>query len=105
MQAVAAVGALLLIGLGLALYAARRIGAPVLALRQAAAQLGHDAVPPVLTTGVTEADEVSRACIVPGSARRRPRRPSRSASPRRYAQAREAQAKLHESQKHEAIAA
>jgi len=103
MQAVAAAGALLLIGLGLALYAARRIGAPVLALRQAAAQLGHDAVPPVLTTGVTEADEVSRALHRAGIRSQEATQTLEKRVAEAVAQAREAQAKLHESQKHEAI--
>jgi len=103
MQAVAAAGALLLIGLGLALYAARRIGAPVLALRQAAVQLGHDAVPPVLTTGVTEADEVSRALHRAGVRSQEATQTLEKRVAEAVAQVREAQAKLHEAQKHEAI--
>lgn len=58
---VAASGLLLLIGLGLALYAARRISEPLLALGSAADQLGEDAVPPKLFTGVSEVDDVSAA--------------------------------------------
>jgi signal transduction histidine kinase len=103
MQAVAAAGTLLLIGLGLALYAARRIGVPVLALRQAAAQLGHDAVPPVLATGVTEADEVSRALHLAAVRSQEATHTLERRVTEAVAQAREAQEKLHESQKHEAI--
>jgi signal transduction histidine kinase len=103
MQAVAAAGALLLIGLVLALYAARRIGAPVRALRQAAVELGHDAVPPVLTTGVTEADEVSRALHHAGVRSQEATQTLERRVAEAVVQAREAQEKLHESQKHEAI--
>ena len=50
-QAFAAAGILLIIGLGLALYVARSIAGPVLALKDAADELGREAVPSAMHTG------------------------------------------------------
>lgn len=102
-QAFAASGALLVIGLGWALYAARRISGPVLALRAAAMELSLDAVPPKLDTGVEEADEVSAALHRAGLRAHE----ATATLERRVAEAvnesREAQARLLNGQKHEAI--
>jgi len=102
-QAFAASGALLVIGLAWALYAARRISAPVLALRAAALELSLDAVPPKLDTGVEEADEVSAALHDAGLRAHE----ATVTLERRVAEAvnesREAQARLLNGQKHEAI--
>lgn len=102
-QAFAAAGALLLLGLGLALYASRRIGQPLLLLRDAAAQLGQDAVPPPLATGLEEADAVSAVLHAAG----RQSQEAKQLLQQRVAQAVEdakvAQARLLDGQKHEAI--
>jgi len=61
LQAFAAAGILAVIGLALALYFARQIDGPVLALSGAAAELGRDRVPAPLRTGLSEADQVGAA--------------------------------------------
>ena len=98
----AAIG-LAAIGLLLALYAARRIGNPVLALRQAAAELGRDRVPAPLRTGLSETDEVGAALHEAGvrSARATEVLEARVAEAIRQTQ--EAQTRLLDGQKHEAI--
>jgi signal transduction histidine kinase/CheY-like chemotaxis protein len=103
LQAVSAAGTLLLIGLAVALVAERRIRAPILALRGAAAELGRNAVPPALATGVAEVDEVSAALHESGLRAR----DATDELERRVAAAvqdtRDAQARLLDAQKHEAI--
>jgi signal transduction histidine kinase len=103
LQAFWASGSLLVIGLALAVYAARRISGPVAALRVAAEKLSQDAVPSKLFTGVQEADEVSIALHNAGLRSQE----ATATLERRVAQAvqeaREAQAALLEGQKHEAI--
>ena len=103
MQAFAAAGILAVIGLGLALYFARQIGGPVLALSDAAAELGRDRVPAPLRTGLFEADRVGAALHDAGvrSARATEVLESRVAEAIRQTQ--EAQTRLLDGQKHEAI--
>ena len=103
MQAFAAAGILAVIGLGLALYFARQIGGPVLALSDAAAELGRDRVPAPLRTGLFEADQVGAALHDAGmrSARATEMLESRVAEAIRQTQ--EAQTRLLDGQKHEAI--
>ena len=102
-QAFAAAGILAAIGLGLALYFARQIGGPVLALSDAAAELGRDRVPDPLRTGLAEADQVGAALHEAGlrSARATEQLESRVAEAIRQTQ--EAQTRLLDGQKHEAI--
>ncbi|HEX7688611.1 MAG TPA: ATP-binding protein [Burkholderiaceae bacterium] len=103
LQAFSAAGALAVIGLGLALYAARKIGQPVLALSDAAAELGRDRVPAPLRTGLSEADQVGAALHEAGvrSARATEVLEHRVAEAIRQTQ--EAQTRLLDGQKHEAI--
>jgi signal transduction histidine kinase/CheY-like chemotaxis protein len=102
-QAFAAAGILAAIGLGLALYFARQIGGPVLALSDAAAELGRDRVPAPLRTGLFEADQVGAALHDAGvrSAAATGLLESRVAEAIRQTQ--EAQTRLLDAQKHEAI--
>jgi signal transduction histidine kinase/ActR/RegA family two-component response regulator len=102
-QAMAASAALLGLGLGLALYAARRISTPVGALRRAALQLGQEAIPPVLSTGVSEADEVSAALHIAGQRIREATATLEHRVAEAVRQAQDAQARLLTAQKHEAI--
>ena len=102
-QAFAAAGLLAVISLGLALYFARQISGPVLALSDAAAELGRDRVPAPLRTGLFEADQVGAALRDAGvrSARSTEVLESRVAEAIRQTQ--EAQTRLLDGQKHEAI--
>jgi len=102
-QAFAAAGIVAVIGLVLALYFARQIGGPVLALSDAAAELGRDRVPAPLRTGLFEADQVGAALHDAGvrSARGTELLESRVAEAIRQTQ--EAQTRLLDGQKHEAI--
>ncbi len=103
LQAVAASGVLLLLGLGLAVVAANRIGAPLLALRDSAARLGAEEVPPELHTGVSEVNQVGRALHVAGQRLQQSAQEMAQRVAQAVAQAEQAQAKLLEGQKHEAI--
>ena len=102
-QAFLAAGILAAIGLALALYVARQIAGPVLALSDAAAELGRDRVPAPLRTGLSEADQVGAALHDAGvrSARATELLESRVAEAIRQTQ--EAQTRLLDGQKHEAI--
>ncbi|MFT3856261.1 MAG: ATP-binding protein [Aquabacterium sp.] len=102
-HALAATGGLLLIGLAMALYAGRRISRPILALQDAADALGLERVPPQLITGVTEADVVSQALHEAGVRSRDATRRLEERVSEAVQQAQEAQAKLLDAQKHEAI--
>jgi signal transduction histidine kinase/CheY-like chemotaxis protein len=102
-QAAAAAGVLLVVGLGLALFGARRIAQPMRALREAAAVVGRDAVPPRLVTGVPEADEVSRALHEAALRSHEATRTLEQRVAEAVRQSQEAQAKLLDAQKHEAI--
>jgi signal transduction histidine kinase/CheY-like chemotaxis protein len=103
LQAFLAAGILAGIGLLLALFFARQIGRPVLALSDAAAELGRDRVPAPLRTGLSEADRVGAALHAAGlrSARATELLESRVAEAIRQTQ--EAQTRLLDGQKHEAI--
>jgi signal transduction histidine kinase/CheY-like chemotaxis protein len=102
-QAFMAAGILAAIGLLLALYFARQIGGPVLALSDAAAELGRDRVPAPLRTGLSEADQVGAALHAAGlrSARATEVLESRVAEAIRQTQ--QVQTRLLDAQKHEAI--
>ena len=102
-QAFLAASILAVIGLLLALFFARQIGRPVLALSDAAAELGRDRVPAPLHTGLFEADQVGAALHDAGvrSARATEVLESRVAEAIRQTQ--EAQTRLLDGQKHEAI--
>ncbi|MET0509558.1 MAG: ATP-binding protein [Burkholderiaceae bacterium] len=102
-QAVTASAALLLIGLAIALYNARAIGRAVHALRRAAAQLGEDRVPPMLQTGVHEADEVGAALHEAGVRSHEATRGLEHRVAEAVRETEEAQSRLLESRKHEAI--
>jgi signal transduction histidine kinase/CheY-like chemotaxis protein len=103
LQAFVAAGALAAIGLLLALFFARQIGGAVLALSDAAAELGRDRIPEPLRTGLFEADKVGAALHDAGlrSARATEVLESRVAEAIRQTQ--EAQTRLLDGQKHEAI--
>jgi signal transduction histidine kinase/CheY-like chemotaxis protein len=102
-QAFLAAGILAVIGLVLALFFARLIGGPVLALSDAAGELGRDRVPALLRTGLVEADRVGAALHDAGlrSARATEVLEHRVAEAIRQTQ--EAQTRLLDGQKHEAI--
>ena len=103
LQALSASAVLLLVGLGLALLAARRISRPMFQLRDAALQLGADQVPPALATGVSEADAVAAALRRAGQHAQQAQQELQARVAAAVEEARQAQAKLLESQKHEAI--
>ncbi|MEP6504597.1 MAG: ATP-binding protein [Betaproteobacteria bacterium] len=102
-QAFLAAGILAAIGLLTALFFARQIGRPVLALSDAAAELGRDRVPAPLRTGLFEADRVGAALHEAGlrSAKATEVLEQRVAEAIRQTQ--EAQTRLLDGQKHEAI--
>lgn len=102
-QTLAAAGALLLIGLGLAVLLARKVGKPIVALQDSAALLGRDQVPEVLATGVRELDDVSRALALAGQRSHEATLTLQKEVARAVDQARQAQAALLEGQKREAI--
>ncbi|WP_157268692.1 ATP-binding protein [Azohydromonas aeria] len=103
LQAFAAAGVLLVLGLLAALAAARRISAPMHALHRAALGLGRDEVPPRLDTGVREADAVSAALHEAGTRIGQATRTLECRVAEAVQQAREAQEKLLTAQKHEAL--
>ncbi|UUX95107.1 ATP-binding protein [Aquabacterium sp. J223] len=103
LQACAAAAGLLAIGLLAAWLGSRRIVRPVLALRDAAVELGRDAVPAALATGVTEADQVSLALHEAGRRAQEATQLLESRVAQAVQQAEQAQARLLDAQKHEAI--
>lgn len=102
-QTLAAAGALLLIGLGIAIAVARKIGKPIVQLHEAALHLGRDEVPAAFSTGVAELDEVSRALEQAGRRSHESTVTLQNEVARAVDEAREAQAALLEGQKREAI--
>jgi signal transduction histidine kinase/ActR/RegA family two-component response regulator len=102
-QASGAAALLLLIGLGGALYGARRIGHAVIALRSAAAELGAGQVPARLATTLREVNDVGAALHEAGQRAQQAQQHLQRSVDTAAAEAREAQARLMESQKHEAI--
>ena len=103
LQAFIAAGALAAIGLLLALFFARQIGGPVLALTDAAAELGRDRVPAPLRTGLFEADQVGAALHDAGVRSVRSTEVLESRVAEAIRQTQEAQTRLLDGQKHEAI--
>jgi signal transduction histidine kinase len=103
MQALAASAAILAIGLATVLYLARRVGAPVIALRNDAIQLGGDSVPPERAFPVVEMREVSRALHEAGRRSREAKQLLETRVREAVVDAESAQAKLLEGQKREAI--
>ncbi|HYE39824.1 MAG TPA: hypothetical protein VEB23_07825, partial [Ramlibacter sp.] len=102
-QASLASGLLLLIGLGLAALAARGIARPLGRLKESARALGRNEVPPRAATGLDEVDAVSAAMHDAGvrldaSGRELQHRVSAAVQ-----RAEQAQVRLLEAQKHEAI--
>lgn len=102
-QALAASAALLVIGLVAALYASRRSIRAVTALHEAALHLARDQVPPPLVTGVTEVDAVSRALHQAGLQAHDAQRVLQEKVADAVQETRQAQARLLDAQKHEAI--
>lgn len=103
LQTTAASALLLLIGLGVALYASRRIAGAVSALESAAAELGRNEVPAVLATDVAETDAVSRAMHEAGARLQASGRVLQDKVQEAVRSAERAQARLLDAQKHEAI--
>ena len=103
LQAFVAAGALAAIGLLLALFFARQIGRPVLALSDAAAELGRDRIPAPLRTGLFEADKVGAALHEAGARSARATEMLESRVAEAIRQTQEAQTRLLDGQKHEAI--
>lgn len=102
-RALGAAGGLLFIGLVVALSASRRISTPILALKAAAGALGSDKVPPQLITGVSEVDVVSNALHEAGQRSQDATRRLEERVAAAVQEAQQAQAKLLDAQKHEAI--
>ncbi|MES2482576.1 MAG: ATP-binding protein [Pseudomonadota bacterium] len=102
-RVVAVAAALLLIGLLLALVWTRRINQPITALLDATAQLVRNEIPPQLTTGLPEADEVGAALYRAAQATRRSAHLLEARVAEAVRQTEAAQASLFESQKREAI--
>ncbi len=103
LQAFVAAGSLLLIGLAVALYGAGRISRPVAALRGAAGTLENGGVPPLLATGMAEADAVGKVLHSAGLRSQEATRTLEQRVADAVRQAQDAQAKLLNAQKHEAI--
>ncbi|HEX7639952.1 MAG TPA: ATP-binding protein, partial [Burkholderiaceae bacterium] len=103
LQAVGAAAALLIISLALVLYASRRISGPVGALHDAAATLREDRIPPRLATGVREVDDISWVLHDAGVHSQEATRTLEQRVADAVQRAEDAQAKLLEGQKHEAI--
>lgn len=99
----AASALLLLIGLGVALYASRRIAGAVSALESAAAELGRNEVPAAVATDVAETDAVSRAMHEAGARLQASGRVLQDKVQEAVRSAERAQARLLDAQKHEAI--
>ncbi len=102
-QTVTASAVLLLIGLAVAFHNAQRIGAAVHALHGAAGELGLDKVPARHETGVREADEVSLALHRAGVILQQSTRELEARVREAVQEAKDAQQRLLDSQKHEAI--
>lgn len=103
LHATAASALLLLIGLGVALYASRRIAGAVSALERAAAELGRNEVPALPATGVAETDAVGRAMHEAGARLQASGRVLQDKVQEAVRAAERAQARLLDAQKHEAI--
>jgi signal transduction histidine kinase len=102
-QAVEAAGVLLLIGLALGLSVSRRIGRPVQSLREAAGALREDRIPPRLDTGIRELDDISGVLHEAGVRSQDATHLLERRVQAAVREAEDAQAKLMDAQKHEAI--
>lgn len=102
-QTVAGSAVLLLIGLAVAFHNARRIGSAVHALHGAAGELGEDQVPPRLRTAIREVDEVGTVLNRAGSMIQESTRQLEARVREAVQEAKDAQSRLLEAQKHEAI--
>ena len=102
-QAVAAAAALLVISLGLVIVASRRITGPVDALHSAASTLRDNKVSARLATGVREVDDISAVLHEAGMRSHEAKRTLEQRVVEAVQQAADAQAKLLDGQKHEAI--
>lgn len=103
LQAIFASGILLVLGLAIALYVARSIAKPMVLLRNAAHNLARETVPPRLMTGVQEADEVSAALNEAGLRAKEAAETMERRVREAVSDARDAQARLLDARKHEAI--
>jgi signal transduction histidine kinase len=103
LQAAGASGLLLLLGLALAAYAARRISRPLAVLESSAGALGRNEVPAPASTGMTEADAVVAAMREAGERLEASGRVLHERVEEAVLRARQAQQRLLEGQKHEAI--
>lgn len=102
-QASVASGALLLIGLGLALFASRGIAQPLSALKEFALALGRNEVPPRSATGLAEVDAVGASMHDAGMRLEASGRELQHRVSEAVQRAEQAQIRLLEAQKHEAI--
>ena len=103
LHAVAASALLLVIGLGVAVVAARRVSAPVRALERAAGELLEQRVPPPLHTGLAEVDRVGSVLHDAGVRAREAGQLLESRVQQAVEDTRRAEASLFEARKHEAI--
>jgi signal transduction histidine kinase/ActR/RegA family two-component response regulator len=103
LRAVASSAALLLIGLGLAIVAARRITQPVKMLQQAAGALLDQRVPAPLSTGLLEIDRVGEVLHHAGQRAHEWGSVLEARVREASEEARKAEASLFEARKHEAI--
>ena len=102
-RAVAVSAVLLAIGLLVALWVARRISRPVLQLERAGEELLAGRVPEPLRTGLSEIDRVGAVLHDAGVRSRESERLLESRVQQAVTEAREAEARLFEARKHEAI--
>lgn len=102
-QASVASGVLLLIGLGLALFASRGIAQPLAALKESALALGRNEVPPRSATGLAEVDAVGASLHEAGVRLEASGRELQHRVAEAVHGAEQAQLRLLEAQKHEAI--
>ena len=103
LQAVGAASGLLLIGLCLVLYSSHRISRLISALQTAAMTLREDRIPAQLASGVREIDGISTVLREAGLRSHEATRTLEERVARAVQDAQDAQAKLLDGQKHEAI--
>lgn len=103
LDAVSLAGGLLCLSLMFALYVARSISKPILALKDAADELAQDRVPRADGTGLIEVDEVARALSNAGLRARESADILEARVNEAVARTAEVQAKLAEAQKREAV--
>ncbi|TFZ07862.1 ATP-binding protein [Ramlibacter humi] len=103
LQAIGASAVLLVTGLAIALLVARRISRPVLALEQAAGELLAQRVPEPLRTGLAEVDRVGAVLHDAGVRARESERVLEARVAEAVSEVRQAESRLFEARKHEAI--